>query len=349
MQPIEFSTWFQTNALKQLKQSIQQFTQLMDEQIQMYNIESKPSTKEIPPEYLTLQVENCINSFKINLLSELEQTCFYKKFTFDTKTPIEKPIKLDTNNTLMQKAKLSAAAHALYSLPQLAFLDIETDGTDINTANILQVAIIKPIINHEHDSLSHFTTWSKYVLPWEGYTEKDNKAFHINHIGEEQLKTAYDLDNAIMHITYHLCNTVIVGYNVNNFDIPILKRHCDMWDEPLKYKYSIDLYPTVWKNRKQKLGDAIKAYGLPANSNPHDATADATCCIDLLSEAIIRNELPNNEEELLDLFTSSNNIWQHYGKNKIIEINPDHKDYSHLLYPTPASSLKRKLSQISTS
>jgi DNA polymerase III epsilon subunit-like protein len=349
MQHTEFSTWFQTNALQHLKQSIQHLNNLMDEQIQTYNMGNKTPTKEIPQEYLEFQVESCIDSFKINLLSELQKACFSKKFTYEVKNPIDRPIKLDSGNTLMQKAKLSVAANALHSLPQLAFLDIETDGTNINTANILQIAIIKPIIDLDHDTLSYFTSWSSYVLPWEGYTQIDNTAFHINHIGDKQLETALDIDMAIMCATYHLCNTVIVGYNINNFDIPILKRHCDYFKEPLLYKYSIDLYPTIWKDKKQKLGDAIKAYNLPTNSNPHDATADASCCIDLLSKIIERNELPNTEEDLLDLFSSPNNIWQHFGINKIINVNSDHKDYSHLLYPTPASSLKRKLSQISTS
>jgi hypothetical protein len=78
--------------------------------------------------------------------------------------------------------------------------------------------------------------------------------------------------------------------------------------------------------------------------------ADANCCIELLSEVIEKNELPNNEEDLLDLFNSENNNWQYFGRpNKIGDINPDNEEYVHLLYQTPASSLKRKLSQISTS
>ena len=347
MHSTEFSTWFQTKALQQLKQSMQLLEQTINEQMQIYNLECKTPTNKIPQEYLEFQAERCINFFKTNILSELQQACFNKKFITNNKIAIDKPIKLQTGNTLMQRAKISAVTHTLQSLPQLAFLDIETDGTNINTANILQIAIIKPIIDPEYDTLSYFTTWSSYVLPWIGYTEKDNKAYHINHIGDKQLKSALEIEDALIHAVYHLCHSVIVGYNVNQFDIPILKRHCDKYNEPLLYKYSIDLYPTIWKNRKQKLEDAIKAYNLPINSNPHDATADASCCIDLLYEAIDRNELPNNEEDLLELFNSEKNIWQHYKKLKIIEVNSDHKDYSHLLYPTPQSSLKRKLSDLS--
>jgi DNA polymerase III epsilon subunit-like protein len=349
MHSIEFSNWFQTKALLQLKQSMQQLEQIIDEQMQVYNIECKNPTNVISPEYLEFQVERCINSFKTNILSELQQACFNNKFITNVKNTVDRPIKLLTGNTLMQRAKLSAAAHALQFLPQLAFLDIETDGTNIETANILQVAIIKPVIDSEHDTLSYFTSWSSYVLPWVGYTQKDNKAYHVNQIGDKQLKSALEIEDALMHVVYHLCHSVIVGYNVNQFDIPILKRHCDIHNEPLLYKYSIDLFPAIWKNKKQKLGDAIKAYNLPVNSNPHDAMADASCCIDLLSEVIDRNELPNNEDDLLDLFNSSQNIWQHFKKLKIIDVNSDHKDYAHLLYPTPQSSLKRKLSEISTS
>jgi DNA polymerase III epsilon subunit-like protein len=348
MQTIEFTTWFQSEAFKHLRKGIRHLSHLMDEQIQICNKGIYSPNKELPLEYLEFHIENCINSLKTNLLSELQQTCFSNKFTINIpRIPIDKPIKLDIENTLMQRAKLALAATNLHSLPQLAFLDIETDGTDINTANILQIAIIKPIIDPDCNSLSHFFTWSKYTLPWEGYTQKDNKAFHINKIGDKELKSAMDIDNAILHATFHLCNTVIVGYNINNFDIPILKRHCEIWEDPLFHKYSIDLYPAIWKDKKQKLKDAIKAYNLPANTNPHNAIADATCCIDLLNKVIEENELPNNEEDLLDLFSSPQNIWQHYGRNKIIDINPNHKEYSHLLYVTPTSSLKRKHSEIS--
>ena len=345
----EFSTWFQSKAIQQLRQSIDQFNQLMDEQAQIHRMECKPPTDEIPSEYLEFQVERCLNAFKTNLLSELQQTCFNNKFTIKPKNLIDKPVKLKNKISLLERAKLSASAHILQSLPQLAFIDIETDGTDIKTANILQVAIIKPVIDLEHDSITFLDSWSQYISPFNGYSQKHNKAYHINHIGDKELKSAMFIEEAAIHIAHHLENTVLVGYNINHFDIPILKRECEKYGNPLQYKFSIDLYPAIWKNKKQKLEDAIKAYNLPLNFKPHDATADASCCMDLLYEVIERNELPITEEELLDLFSSPQNIWQHYYRHKVIDINPNHTDYSHLLYPTPASSLKRKLSEISTS
>jgi DNA polymerase III epsilon subunit-like protein len=348
MQHINFTTWFESKALQHIKQSINHLNQLMDEQIQSFKKDCNPLTDVIPPEYLEFQVERCLESFKISLLSELKSTSFNKKFITKHTHPIDKPIKLNTKNTLMQRAILFASAHNFQALPQLAFVDIETDSVNIQTANILQIAIIKPKYDSDHETLSHITTWSKYTKPYESYTQKDNKAYDINHIGDKELQSAMLIEDAIHFIQYHLNNTAIVGYNINNFDLPIIKRHLDLYQEKALWKFSIDLFPACWKNRKQKLEDAINIYNLCSNKKPHDAEADASCCIDLFNEIIERNELPATEEDLLSLFSSPQNTWQHYGNKKVIDINPDHSDYAHLLFPTPASSLKRKLSQIST-
>jgi len=349
MQYIDFTTWFEPKALQQMKQTIVQLNQLIDEQMQIYKSESNPQTNEVPSEYLEFQLERCLDSLKINILYEFKQASLNKKFITWDKNPIDKPIKLHTNNSLMQIAKLAASAHSFEALPQLAFIDLETDGINIETANILQIAIIKPIIHPIHDSLHYLKTFSSYILPYKGYSQEDNKAFHINHIGEKQLKSALLMEDIAPHIAYQLYHTILVGYNINSFDIPILKRHLIKYEEELIHNFSIDLYPACWKDKKQKLGDAIKAYNLSNNPNPHDAMADASCCMDLLNELIERNELPNNEDDLLDLFNSPQNIWQHFRRNKIIDINPNNKNYSHLLVTTPSSSLKRKLSEISTS
>jgi DNA polymerase III epsilon subunit-like protein len=346
MQTTNFTTWFKNNALQQLNQSINYLNQLMDEQIQIYKRDCKPNTNVIPPEYLQFQAEKCLETFKINLMTQLKQACFNQKFIIYNKNPIDKPIKLNNKNTLMQLARLSASASNFQTLPQLAFIDIETDGININDANILQIAIIKPILDPEYDSLDYTVAWSSYITPSCRYTQKDNKAYHINHIGDEQLKSAMNIVDAISLISHHLEDTILVGYNINSFDIPIIKRHLSDFNLPLLHKFSIDLYPACWKDKKQKLEDAIQSYNLFNNPNPHDAMADAYCCVDLLNELLEKQELPNTEDDLLDLFNSPQNTWPKFKGYKIVEINPDHNGYSHHLLPTPVSSLKRKHSQI---
>jgi DNA polymerase III epsilon subunit-like protein len=321
----------------------------MDEQIQTYKKDCKPFTSVIPPEYLQFKADKCLESFKINMMTHLKQACFNHKFITHDKYPVEKPIKLNTKNTLLQRAKLSLASYNFESLPQLAFVDIETDSADKNSANMLQIAIIKPIIHPENESLNYTLAWSSYILPDSNYTQKDNKAYHINYIGDKELKSAIPLKEAAIKIAHLLDNTIIVGYNVNSFDIPIIRRQLMKFNTTIFYTFSIDLYPASWINRKHKLEDAIKAYNLFYNQKPHDAMADADCCIDLLNELIERHELPSTEEDLLDLFKSPQNIWKYFGRYKIVEMNPDNPCYSFLSLPTPASSFKRKHSEISIS
>src|ERR1700692_943235 len=98
MQPINFTTWFETKALKTLKQSIQLLNILMDEQIQIYKKDCKIHTNYIPSEYLQFQAEKCLESFKINIMTQLKQACFNHKFITNDIYPINKPIKLNTNN-----------------------------------------------------------------------------------------------------------------------------------------------------------------------------------------------------------------------------------------------------------
>lgn len=349
MQHTDFTSWFEIKALQLLKQSINHLSHLIDEQTQIYKMESQPDTDFIPMEYLQFQAERCLDSFKTNLLTEVNHFAISNKFLQTYKYPVDKPMCLKNKNSLIQRAKLAASVHTFQSLPQVAFIDLETDGVNIQTANILQIAIIKPIIHSEYDSLNHLQTYTSYISPYKGYSEKHNKAFHINKIGDKQLKSAPSFEDVAWIIAHLLEDTIIVGYNSNSFDIPILKRHLNKYGEQLQHKFSIDLYPACWKNKKQKLGDAIKAYNLTENSNPHDALADTSCSMDLFIELIEKNELPCNEEDLLHLFHSSENIWQHYQRRKVIDINPDNQEYSHLLIKTPESSLKRKYLDISVS
>jgi len=256
---------------------------------------------------------------------------------------------LSNKNTLLQRAKLALSAHTFEFLPQIAFIDLETDGVKIQTANILQIAIIKPIIHSKHESLNNLQTYTTYVSPYKGYSQKDNTAFQINHIGDEQLKSAPSFKDVAWIIAHLLEDTVIVGYNSNSFDIPILKRHLNKYGEQLLHKFSIDLYPACWKNKKQRLEDAIRAYNLTENIRPHDALANTSCAMDLFTELIERNELPSNEEDLLSLFNSPENYWQNFQKRRIVDINTDNQEYLQLVIKTPPSSLKRKHSEISVS
>ena len=348
---IDFNPWFNNMASKYYYEAMDDLFDTISKQVQIHNKEYNPDkTYNLPLNYLEHQIEKCFDQMKANALSELKTTSFNKTFTTKTPQPAFIPILLNTTNiTMFQIAKIAEASQHMEAIPSLAFLDLETDGLNIETANILQIAIIIPVINSQYESLHYFKTWSSYVKPHEGYKQIDNSAYHINHIGDKELETAPSLYEICQEVENLLKNKIIIGYNCNSFDIPILKRHLERNDCQLPHKFSIDLFPACWKNKKQTLADAIKAYNLKPNPNPHDALADASCCIDLLLKLIEEKELPNNEEELLDLYSSSKNTW-HKRKINVIEFNQNFL-VNHRSSDTPntTSALKRRYSQLSLS
>jgi len=350
MQYTDFNLWLESTALEQIKSTINDLAHTMDLQIQAYKSYNMNLLRELPQDFLEFHVQSCLETFKANMLYQLKEACTTTKFICFDKSPTKQHTSDIFTNSLIQRARLEAAVPTLKEMPQVAFLDIETDGLNLDTANILQLAIIKPYPNPQHEPSPYSVSFSRYILPYAGYSQRDNSAHHINHIGDDQLDKAYPLEEVAESIQNLLQDTVIVGYNVNEFDIPILTKHFNKLDKELTHKFSIDLYPACWKNKKQKLDDAIKVYNTFKNTNPHDALADAATCMDLLNELVKKNELPSAENDLVDLYFSPQNLWHHSKQpKKIINLNPKHLDYSDLLVQTPPSSLKRKHSQISTS
>jgi DNA polymerase III epsilon subunit-like protein len=341
----DFTPWFIDLTTHHFKSRISSLFLELDQQLQMFQKDFKPEQpNELPLEFIEYHVEKCFDTLKKNILRELKQ--YPKtKFTIKHRYPLIAPVMLNSRNDLLQMAKLSTASPYFSALPQLAFLDLETDGLNIETANILQIAIIKPIINPDHETLHYVKTWSKYILPYKGYKQVDNKAYNINHIGDKELATAIPIEETSYFISNALKETAIIGYNCNSFDIPILKRHLEANKTKLLHKFSIDLYPACWKNKKQTQADAMKAYNLKENPNPHDALSDANCCMDLLAKLLEYNELPNNEEEILDFSASSKNTWHN---KKVVEINQSFILHHDLMDET-STTLKRRYSELSSS
>lgn len=318
----ELMPWLHKLAKQNLEIHLNDLNQRLDEQTQIFNKKfDTHNPTVIPLEYLEYQIKYTLDGFRNSIIKVVMQVAKNAKLTVKNVYPIEKAVMLNKkSNSLLQLAKLDKHTHHFEELPQLAFIDIETDSVNIQNTNILQVAIIKPMIDPLHPSLHHFETWNKYILPHSQYKQKDNKAFHINNIGEKELSLAAPMKDVSDHISDLLKNTVIVGYNCNKFDIPILKRHLEANNAKLDHKFSIDLYPACWKNRKQNLAGALETYLVDKNHNPHDATADANCCIELLFALINKNIIPSNEEELISLSKQPNNTWRE--GCKMIEINP---------------------------
>jgi DNA polymerase III epsilon subunit-like protein len=337
---LEVMPWLIKTAIKDLEEHLDQIYSSLDEHTQILNKKFDPDNHTtLPQDYFELLLSRNLDNFKISIMETVKLKGYDKTFTMRNVQPIKKAVMLNKeSDSLLDMVRLENISYYLQGFPQLAFLDIETDSVNIDTANILQVAIIKPVLDSNHTSLNHLETFNQYILPHPKYKQKDNLAYHVNKIGDKELSMAKPMSLVSDTISSFISNTIIVGYNSNKFDIPILKRHLEANNAQMFHRLSLDLYPACWKNSKQNLSSALEAHN-ETNFKPHDAASDASCCIELLTALLKKYMIPSNEEELICLFKQPRNTWKN--NLKVVEINPNFP-----LVERP--NFKRRHSQIST-
>ena len=93
--------------------------------------------------------------------------------------------------------------------------DLETTGVDINSSEIIQIAAVKVVKGAVKD------TYSSYARPI-GTIPADATA--VNHITDNMVADAPDLKTVLAQFTEFIGSDLLIGYNIERFDIPILKR-----------------------------------------------------------------------------------------------------------------------------
>jgi DNA polymerase III epsilon subunit-like protein len=198
---------------------------------------------------------------------------------------------------------------------KLAFIDLETDSLDIDKANILQISIIIP--NEES-----YYILNSFVKPSEEYRINENSpSFKVNRITQKNIENARTFDDMAVDIAHVLYNTTLVGFNIHNYDLPILTRH--FLKSRVKYTswtFSIDLAQNYWKHHRLTLENALKEHNLDPIVDPHNALSDASACIRLLSKMIEKQQLPNSFNEMINFIEKAKKENSHKD-SKIIRAN----------------------------
>jgi uncharacterized protein YprB with RNaseH-like and TPR domain len=182
----------------------------------------------------------------------------------------------------------------------IIFLDTETDGLNVHKNNILSICMIT--INMQPNPLySDKPTEHLYLIkPHQNYTiDQNSTASQIHKISQMNLnKNGLNLKIIGPTIVNLLTNKIIVGFNINSFDIPILRNNLKKHNITLPPLQTIDLYQAHYKLIKHNLQTALKnlnCYPIPTNLQ-HTANADADACIRLLAEFTKKLKLPTNKD-----------------------------------------------------
>lgn len=177
---------------------------------------------------------------------------------------------------------------------KLAFIDLETDGLDIKKANILQISIIIP-------NNKTYYVFNSFIKPPNNYRiDEKSPSFKVNNITQDKINNAHTFNEIAIDIADILHGTTVVGFNIHNFDLPILTRHFQNSEvKHTSWTFSIDLAQNFWKYKKLTLEKALQDYHLDPITEPHNALADTSACIRLMCTMIEMQQLPASFSDMI--------------------------------------------------
>jgi DNA polymerase III epsilon subunit-like protein len=166
---------------------------------------------------------------------------------------------------------------------------------------------------------------TSYIKPYDGYKiNPNNPSTAIHKIKQIDIDTAPLFNQIAADIVDQMVLCTIVGFNIHNFDIPILTKHLEKAGEKPSWTHTIDLAQVYWKHYPSSLTGALQTLGITSPHKAHDARSDALACINILAGFITNEKLPKSPSALFNIWKEPHKNNNRYG-NKIVRIgNPIH-------------------------
>lgn len=174
----------------------------------------------------------------------------------------------------------------------IAFIDLETTGTNLGTDRIVEIAILKLLPDGTK------TVKRKLINP-EMPIPKFSSDIHG--ITDEMVKDAPTFAQAAHELKQVLDDCDLAGYNSNRFDIPLLVEEFLRVgvDFDMKGRRMIDVQAIFHKMEQRTLSAAYKFYCGKVLDDAHSALADATATHEVLLAQLERYpELGNTVESI---------------------------------------------------
>ena len=171
----------------------------------------------------------------------------------------------------------------------LASIDIEATGIDISKDRIVHLAIFKLIPDPKSPSLPYME--QKQIWKFNPGFPMSDEVIAVHGITNEVASTYEPMDSLDAKNIDEWCEDCdLVGFNSNNFDIPLLweemYRVGHKWDITTKHRIDVG---NIFKIREERtLTAAMKFYCGKDHSGAHDALADATANLQVLDGQLAR-------------------------------------------------------------
>jgi len=186
--------------------------------------------------------------------------------------------------------------HNLKLKKPLAVFDLETTGINIQKDRIVEVSVVKALINGETESKT-FRVNPEIPIPLE--------ASLIHGIYDEDIKDAPTFKNFAKTLANFLLGCDLGGFNSNRFDIPMLVEEFLRADVEfdIKNRKLVDVQRIFHLMEPRNLGAAYKFYCGKDLENAHSAHADTMATFEVLNAQIERyagTKIKNDKGELYE-------------------------------------------------
>lgn len=193
----------------------------------------------------------------------------------------------------------------------MAFIDLETTGTNIASDRIVEIAIVKV----QPDGSKQAKV--KRVQPGIPISEE---SIAIHGITNEDLKDCKTFKELANELKQFLENCDIAGYNSNRFDIPMLAEEFLRAGIPFDTgnRKFVDVQKIFHLMEKRTLAAAYKFYCGKELDHAHSAEADALATFEVLQAQINRYVELKNDVDSLATFTKEED-YVDFGRRMVIE------------------------------
>lgn len=163
----------------------------------------------------------------------------------------------------------------------LAFIDLETTGTNLGTDRIVEIAIVKILPDGTR------STKRKLINPEIPISKQSSD---VHGITNEMVKDAPTFKQVAQELKQMLDGCDIAGYNSNRFDIPLLMEEFlrVQVDFDMKGRRLVDVQKIFHQMEQRTLSAAYRFYCNKSLEGAHSAEVDATATYEVLEAQLER-------------------------------------------------------------
>ncbi len=178
---------------------------------------------------------------------------------------------------------------------KIVFIDCETTGVDISKDKVIQVAAVRfdPVTGKIGKKVWH-------INPMIPIPEQASK---IHGIYDKDVIDLPSFEFVSEDIKSAINGCVLAGYNINTFDIPMLRR--EFYDAGIEFNKdieTIDVFRIVKKIYSRTLGNMYERYTGKSAEGSHDAFNDCLHAFELLVKMIEVDKLPASVDGLNEFY-----------------------------------------------